>query len=51
MPQDAVDDLLYSQDTPSASRGRGLGRGLIFTEDGKLAMTVVQEGLIRVNRG
>jgi acyl-CoA thioesterase-2 len=40
--------LLYSQDTPSASAGRGLGRGLIFTADGKLAVTVVQEGLIRV---
>jgi acyl-CoA thioesterase-2 len=43
--------LLYSQDTPSASGGRGLGRGLIFTESGSLAVTVVQEGLIRVNRG
>lgn len=46
MPQDAVDDLLYSQDAPSASGARGLGRGLIFTEEGKLAVTVVQEGLI-----
>ncbi|MEX2292991.1 MAG: acyl-CoA thioesterase II [Acidimicrobiales bacterium] len=42
--------LLYSQDTPSASAGRGLGRGRIFTRDGALAVTVVQEGLIRVNR-
>ena len=42
--------LLYSQDTPSASEGRGLGRGAIFTEDGRLAVTVVQEGLIRVIR-
>lgn len=41
---------LYCQDTPSASGGRGLGRGLIFTAEGKLAVTVVQEGLIRVNR-
>lgn len=42
--------LLYSQDTPSASAGRGLGRGRIFTSAGSLAVTVVQEGLIRVNR-
>ncbi|MEO7430247.1 MAG: acyl-CoA thioesterase II [Acidimicrobiales bacterium] len=42
--------LLYSQDTPSASGGRGLGRGRIFTAAGALAVTVVQEGLIRVNR-
>jgi acyl-CoA thioesterase II len=39
--------LLYSQDSPSASAGRGLGRGLIHTADGHLAVTVVQEGLIR----
>ncbi|HLT17357.1 MAG TPA: acyl-CoA thioesterase II, partial [Acidimicrobiales bacterium] len=42
--------LLYAQDTPSASGGRGLGRGSIFTQDGRLAVTVVQEGLIRVGR-
>jgi acyl-CoA thioesterase II len=47
-----VDDwLLYDQDTPSASGGRGLGRGSIFTRDGRLAVSVVQEGLIRVGRG
>ena len=42
--------LLYDQDTPSASGGRGLGRGSIFTAAGHLAVTVVQEGLIRVVR-
>jgi acyl-CoA thioesterase-2 len=42
--------LLYSQDTPSASASRGLGRGSIFTSEGALAVTVVQEGLIRVSR-
>jgi acyl-CoA thioesterase-2 len=42
--------MLYSQDSPSASSGRGLGRGLIFTRDGKLAVTVVQEGVVRVAR-
>ena len=39
--------LLYDQDTPSASGGRGLARGLIYTRDGRLAATVAQEGLIR----
>ena len=42
--------LLYDQDTPSASGGRGLGRGRIFTRAGDLAVSVVQEGLIRVVR-
>jgi acyl-CoA thioesterase-2 len=42
--------VLYSQDTPSASGGRGLGRGHLFTTDGQLAVSVVQEGLIRVGR-
>ncbi len=39
--------LLYDQDTPSASGARGLARGLIWTEDGELVGSVVQEGLIR----
>jgi acyl-CoA thioesterase II len=39
--------LLYDQDSPSASGGRGIARGSIFTHDGHLAVTVVQEGLIR----
>jgi len=39
--------LLYAQDTPTASGGRGLGRGLVFTEDGLLVASVVQEGLVR----
>ena len=39
--------LLYSQDSPSASGGRGLGRGLVFDQDGVLVASVVQEGLIR----
>jgi acyl-CoA thioesterase-2 len=33
-PFRADDWLLYAQDTPSASGGRGLGRGLIFARDG-----------------
>ncbi|HLG00555.1 MAG TPA: acyl-CoA thioesterase II [Acidimicrobiia bacterium] len=39
--------LLYSQRPISDSGGRGLAGGLIFTRDGKLAVTVIQEGLIR----
>ncbi len=42
--------LLYAQDSPNASRARGLARGLIFTRSGELAVSVVQEGLIRVLR-
>jgi acyl-CoA thioesterase-2 len=40
--------LLYHQDTPTASDGLGLARGLIYTHDGRLAVSVVQEGLLRI---
>jgi len=39
--------LLYVQDTPSSSGGRGLARGSIYTHEGALAASVLQEGLIR----
>ena len=39
--------MLYAQDSPSASGGRGLTYGHIFTLDGKLVASVAQEGLIR----
>jgi acyl-CoA thioesterase II len=39
--------MLYAQDTPASSGARGLARGLIFAADGHLAVSVVQEGLIR----
>jgi len=39
--------LLYDQDTPSASNGRGIARGLFFDEAGAVVASVVQEGLIR----
>ena len=42
--------LLYAQTTPSASGGRGFATGSVFTADGQLAVTVVQEGLIRPPR-
>jgi acyl-CoA thioesterase-2 len=43
--------LLYEQTTPSATGGRGLALGQIFTADGRLAMSVVQEGAIRPAAG
>ena len=39
---------LYDQRAISTSNSRGLAGGSIFTQDGHLAVTVVQEGLIRV---
>jgi acyl-CoA thioesterase-2 len=39
--------LLYAQDSPSVSGARGLARGELYTEDGTLVVSVVQEGLIR----
>ncbi|WP_436736935.1 acyl-CoA thioesterase II [Streptomyces sp. BBFR102] len=49
-PLRADDWLLYDQHSPSASGGRGLGQGRIYTREGKLAVTVVQEGVMRVPR-
>jgi acyl-CoA thioesterase-2 len=43
----ADDWLLYDQGTPSTSHARGLAYGSIFTHDGHMAISVVQEGLIR----
>ena len=40
--------LLYDQWSISTSNSRGLAGGSIFTRDGQLAVTVVQEGLTRV---
>lgn len=42
--------LLYAQETPSAASGRAFATGSVFTSEGKLAVTVVQEGLIRPPR-
>ena len=42
--------LLHDQDTPSASGGRGLGRGRMFDQEGRLVATTVQEGLMRLRR-
>jgi len=40
--------LLYAEDSPSASGGRGFNRGSLFSRDGRLVASVAQEGLIRV---
>lgn len=40
--------LLYAQETVSAQGARGLARGMVYTRDGQLVCSVVQEGLIRV---
>ncbi|GGZ73972.1 acyl-CoA thioesterase [Streptomyces bluensis] len=42
--------LLYDQESPSSSAGRGLGQGRIYTQDGQLAISVIQEGVVRVPR-
>ena len=39
--------LLYHQMSPSAHGARGLALGHVFTREGTLAITVMQEGLIR----
>ena len=50
-PFRADDWLLYVQRPLSDSGARGLAGGLIFTRDGHLAVTVMQEGLIRPVEG
>jgi hypothetical protein len=39
--------LLYAQDSPMASGARGLAHGEVFTAEGELVVSVMQEGLIR----
>jgi len=41
------DWLLYSINSPSASSGRGLVRGQIFSRQGELVASTMQEGVIR----
>jgi acyl-CoA thioesterase II len=40
--------FLYVQESPSASGSRGFCRGQIYTRDGRLAVSVAQEGLFRL---
>ena len=42
--------LLYQQESPSASGGRGLGMGRLYGIDGTLLCTVAQEGMLRLKQ-
>ena len=46
-PLRADEWFLYTQETPSANKGVGLARGLVFSRGGDLVASVMQEGLIR----
>jgi len=46
-PAEANQWFLYDQHSPSASRGRGLAIGRVFSENGDMVATIAQEGLIR----
>lgn len=43
--------LLYVQDSPSATGGRGLGAARIYTRDGAHVATAAQEGMVRIPGG
>ena len=47
-PFRADDWLLYSCDSPSAQGARALARGQVFSLDGRLVASTIQEGMIRV---
>ncbi|HEY1824792.1 MAG TPA: acyl-CoA thioesterase II [Acidimicrobiales bacterium] len=44
----ADDWLLYEAESPIAFGGRGLARGFLFSRDGELKVSMVQEGLTRL---
>jgi acyl-CoA thioesterase II len=46
-PADASDWLLFVMEAQAAGSGRGLVHGRIYTKDGKLAVIVQQEGVVR----
>jgi acyl-CoA thioesterase-2 len=47
-PINVNDWLLYALDSPSASNARGYTRGEIYTAEGKLVASCMQEGLMRM---
>jgi acyl-CoA thioesterase-2 len=47
-PFRADDWLLYAKESPASAGARGLAQGRIFRRDGRLVVSVVQEGLVRV---
>ena len=48
-PARADEWLLFAQDVEATGGGRGLAKGRLYTRQGKLAATCVQEGLMRWN--
>ncbi len=46
-PAKLDDWMLYSQDSPAATGGRGLSRGNLYDRQGRLIASTAQEGLIR----
>jgi acyl-CoA thioesterase-2 len=42
--------LLYLQESPNATGGRGLSLGRIYSRDGRLIASVAQEGMVRVSK-
>ena len=49
-PFDFTDWHLYDQDSPSASGGRGLVRGAMYSRDGVLVASMAQDCLMRIRR-
>ena len=49
-PFKADEWLLYATDSTCSAGARGLNRGLLYTQDGKLIASTAQEGLIRVRK-
>ena len=49
-PGRADEWTLYTQSSPSASSGRGLAAGRMFTADGILLASVAQEGMMRLKQ-
>ena len=47
-PVQLEDWLLYTQDSPSSSGGRGFARGSVYSKAGVLVASTAQEGLIRI---
>jgi acyl-CoA thioesterase-2 len=41
--------MLYEMESPWAGDARGVSFGRIFTQDGRLVMTVAQEALMRLH--
>ena len=39
--------LLFELDSPVATGARGIGRGLLYTREGRLVASCVQEALLR----